>query len=354
MKSLTRSLCFAFCLALTASVAYAQNGSLKVTSFPDGATVIVDGVATGRVTPTSINLPVGDHAVSIAAGAGWSPETRIVTIRTGLNELSVTLLPILVAGPQGPPGIQGPTGATGATGATGNTGATGETGPQGPPGPQGPKGDTGAPGEATPAPGVVGAWLGLARPCPATGDDAGHAAFCQAVCGTCQSTPGTMPPELVLMSTIHADGNITASDSGAIAVFHSPSLGEWTADPDPAEPQFAGKTRYQATFVWLQGNGGTPGQFIGLARPRLVTFWDPANPDNMIGYIQPHFFPIVGPGGLVDVLTSGLRGGLDVTNHFPALDPLAPLPAGCTPFQSGGNCFGTFHFTLHRIKSDVP
>ena len=28
--------------------------------------------------------------------------------------------------------------------------------------------------------GAVGTWFGIARPCPATGDDAGHAAFCQA------------------------------------------------------------------------------------------------------------------------------------------------------------------------------
>jgi hypothetical protein len=173
------------------------------------------------------------------------------------------------------------------------------------------------------------------------------------VCASCASTPGTLPPEFVLMSTIHADGNIAASDSSAIAVFHSPSQGEWAADPDPTRVQFAGKTRYQATFVWLQGNGATPGNFIGLARQRLVAFWDPGNPDNMIGYVQPHFFPIVGSGGMVDVLPSSSRGALDVTNHYPVLDPLALLPPGCTPFQDGGNCFGTFHFTLHRIKSDV-
>ena len=84
-----------------------------------------------------------------------------------------------------------------------------------------------------------------------------------------------------------------------------------------------------------------------------MTYWDPENPDNMIGYIQPHFYPIVGAGGLINVLTSGFKGTLDVTNHYPALDPLAPLPQGCTAFQDGGNCFGTFHFTLHRIKADV-
>jgi hypothetical protein len=108
MHSLTRPIFFlACCLALIASSAFAQNGSLKVSSFPDGAAVTVDGVATGKVTPTSINLAVGDHAISIAAGGGWSSETRIVTITTGVSQLSVTLLPITSAGPQGPPGIPG-------------------------------------------------------------------------------------------------------------------------------------------------------------------------------------------------------------------------------------------------------
>ncbi len=211
-----------------------------------------------------------------------------------------------------------------------------------------------APGHQSTDPSAVGTWFGIARPCPATGDDADHAAFCQAICGLCPSTPGTLPPELPMIPTIHGDGTVTVNDSGSIAVFHTTAQGAWAADPDPSQPQLAGQTRYQASFMWLQGDGGDPGQFIGVARPRFVTYWNPDNPDNMIGYIQPHFFPIVGPGGLVDVLTSGLKGSLNVTNHYPVIDPLAQLPAGCTPFQNGGNCFGTFHFTIHRVKSNVP
>jgi hypothetical protein len=211
-----------------------------------------------------------------------------------------------------------------------------------------------APGHQSTDPSAVGTWFGIARPCPATGDDAGHAAFCQAICSNCPSTPGTLPPEVPMMPTVHADGTVTVNDAGSIAVFHTTAQGAWAADPDPSQPQFAGKTRYQASFIWLQGNGGQPGQFIGVARPRFVTYWDPENPDNMIGYIQPHFFPITGPTGLVDVLTSGFKGSLDVTNHYPVIDPLAQLPEGCTPFQDGGNCFGTFHFTIHRVKANVP
>jgi hypothetical protein len=212
-----------------------------------------------------------------------------------------------------------------------------------------------APGhQSTDQPSAIGTWFGVARACPATGDDAGHAAFCQAICGACASTPGTLPPELPMMPTIHGDGTVTVNDAGSIAVFHTTAQGAWAADPDPSQPQLPGKERLQASFIWLQGDGGQPGQFIGVARPRFVTYWDPTNPDNMIGYIQPHFYPIVGAGGLVDVLTSGLKGNLDVTNHYPTLDPLAQLPQGCTPFQDGGNCFGTFHFTIHRVKANVP
>lgn len=101
---------------------YAQtgSGSLKVTSFPSGANVSVDGVNTGKVTPMSISLPLGDHIVVVSIpSTDWRPDTRIVTIISGNNDLSVTLLPNLATGPQGPKG---------------DTGAQGPQGPQGPPG----------------------------------------------------------------------------------------------------------------------------------------------------------------------------------------------------------------------------
>ena len=211
-----------------------------------------------------------------------------------------------------------------------------------------------APGHQSTGPSAVGTWFGVARPCPATGDDAGHAAFCQAICGSCESTPGTLPAEVPMMPTIHADGTVTVNDAASIPVFHTTAQGAWAADPDPSQPQFPGWTRYQASFIWLQGDGGQPARFIGVARPRFVTYFDPTNPDNMFGYIQPHFFPIVASSGLVDVLPSGFKGSLDVTNHYPTLDFLARLPPGCTAIQNGGSCFGTFHFTIHRVKANVP
>lgn len=159
------------------SPVFAQSGALKVTSFPSGAQVWVDGGSTGKVTPMSISLFVGSHTVTVQIPAsGWNPETRTVNVVPGTTELSVVLLPAASAGPPGPPGIpgppgpkgdtgpqgiqgiQGPQGDPGAQGLPGLPGLQGEPGPKGDTGPQGiqgiqgpqgdpgPKGDPGAPG----------------------------------------------------------------------------------------------------------------------------------------------------------------------------------------------------------------
>ena len=71
-------------LAAMAAPAAAQSGALKVTSFPSGALVTVDGVSTGKVTPMNVSLPVGDHTVTGSlAGTGWNADRRTVT---GLSE----------------------------------------------------------------------------------------------------------------------------------------------------------------------------------------------------------------------------------------------------------------------------
>lgn len=117
------------CLLGVSAHAQTGNGSLKVTSFPSGARVVVDGVDTGKVTPMSVSLAVGDHIVVVSIpNSGWNPDTRTVTIISGNNDLSVTLLPTITTGPQGPKGDPGP------------------QGPQGPQGAQGPKGDPGSSG----------------------------------------------------------------------------------------------------------------------------------------------------------------------------------------------------------------
>lgn len=186
--------------------AYAQNGSLKVSSFPSGAAVVVDGVDTGKVTPANIALPVGDHSITVAAGDGWTPDTRIVSITLGNNELTVTLLPALTAGPQGPQGLPGPQGVPGPPGATGVTGATGAQGPPGPqgePGPpgaqgiQGPKGDQGDPGPQGPA-GIQGPKGDQGDPGPAGATGATGASGPQGPAGPPgpAGTGGPPPPPL--------------------------------------------------------------------------------------------------------------------------------------------------------------
>ena len=149
------------------AAAQEKHGKLKVTSFPSGANVSLDGKDTGKVTPMSTEVSVGWHKVKVSIPtAGWNTDLRDVEVTAGSNDLSVTLLPIVSVGPMGPPGPagpvgpmgpqgpvgpQGPKGATGATGAAGPAGPVGATGPQGPAGPQGPKGDTGATGAAGPS-----------------------------------------------------------------------------------------------------------------------------------------------------------------------------------------------------------
>lgn len=137
----------AVAVAMLCSAAHAQNGALKVTSFPSGASVSIDGADTGKTTPMSVSLSVGDHNVVVSIpNSGWNPDTRTVTIASGNNDLSVTLLPMLTVGPQGPVGPAGPQGPKGDTGATGPQGFKGDTGDKGDIGPAGPQGIQGPPG----------------------------------------------------------------------------------------------------------------------------------------------------------------------------------------------------------------
>jgi len=135
----------AITLAMWCSSAQAQSGALKVTSFPSGAAVKIDGVDTGKTTPMSTSLSIGDHNVVVSiSNSGWNPDTRTVTIVSGNNDLSVTLLPMLTIGPPGPQGPAGPQGIKGDTGTTGPDGAQGPKGDKGDTGAQGPPGATDA------------------------------------------------------------------------------------------------------------------------------------------------------------------------------------------------------------------
>jgi len=143
-----------------------QNAELKVTSFPSGAHVSIDGAETWKLTPMRTDLRIGKHQVRVfVPNSGWNSETRTVEIVSGPNELDVTLLPILTAGlpgapgpvgpqglpgPAGPQGPAGPVGPAGAPGAQGAAGPIGQQGPAGPVGAQGPAGPTGPQGPAGP------------------------------------------------------------------------------------------------------------------------------------------------------------------------------------------------------------
>ncbi|MBL8292454.1 MAG: PEGA domain-containing protein [Bryobacterales bacterium] len=118
-----------------ASLSHAASGILKVSSFPSGAEVLVDGSSTGKTTPMNVSVETGTHTVTVRiSGGSWQADTRTITIVEGNNDLSVTLLPVLTQGPQGPAGPAGPPGPAGSQGPQGAQGATGPQGPQGLPG----------------------------------------------------------------------------------------------------------------------------------------------------------------------------------------------------------------------------
>jgi hypothetical protein len=151
-NAMKKLLCAA-ALILGMNAASAAAANLKVSSFPSGAQVVVDGVDTNKITPMSVSVTEGDHSVTVQiASPGWAPQTRTVTIASGNNDLSVTLLPLVSAGPpgaQGATGPQGPKGDTGATGAQGSPGVKGDTGPTGMKGDSGPIGPEGPAGPRT-------------------------------------------------------------------------------------------------------------------------------------------------------------------------------------------------------------
>jgi hypothetical protein len=199
-----------------------------------------------------------------------------------------------------------------------------------------------------PPPAVVGSWFGIARPCPANSvtDSPDHAAFCTVVCGSCPNA-GVLPPELPVTLTLNDDGTMSENDGGQIGLFHTPGQGQWTVSAGDGLPDRTGTARFKGTTLWL---GQTPPSFglLGNAvRTRIVTYADPLDPDRMLGFIQPYFFPIA-TGGLVVVNAPDPLDPLD-GNHTPTIDPLVSLPAGCDLTRG---CLGTYHFVIRRIREE--
>jgi hypothetical protein len=198
------------------------------------------------------------------------------------------------------------------------------------------------------APNPIGAWFGIARPCPANAqtDSPTHADFCKAVCDLCPNA-GILPPEVPMMPTLLADGTVLADDAGEISLYHTTAHGKWMVSEKDGLPDLPGTTRYRATFFWLGQNGPT-GILGNGVRPRFVTYFDPSDPDRMIGYIQPYFFPIAAQNGTVIVNPYNPLDPL-AGNHIPTIDPLvSPLPDGC---QLDKGCLGTYHFVIRRVKA---
>ena len=194
------------------------------------------------------------------------------------------------------------------------------------------------------APNPIGAWFGIARPCPASSTDSlEHAQFCSAVCGSCPSLPGILPPEVPMMPTLLADGTVLANDAGELGLAHTTAHGKWSVSENDGLVNRPGTQRFKATFVWL-GQTGPTGRLDNMVRPRFVTYFDPRDPDRMIGYIQPYFFPVAA-GGIVMVRQND--GGF-AGDHLPLIDPLVDLPEGC---QTALGCLATYHFVIRRVKA---
>jgi len=203
----------------------------------------------------------------------------------------------------------------------------------------------------------VGAWFGIARPCPPPAGDTSpvHADFCAAVCGACASLPGALPPEIPFMSSLLADGTVLADDAGELGLYHTTAHGKWIASANDGLPDRAGTQRVKATFLWLGQFGPPPtNRLDNSVRMRLVTYFDSTDPDRMLGFVQPFLFSFTPPGfatgGIVNVVPSSPTDNL-ASNHIPLFDPLAPLPAGCILPPAGG-CLGTYHFVIRRIKAE--
>ena len=182
---------------------------------------------------------------------------------------------------------------------------------------------------ASTKPDPIGAWFGIARPCPAspTTDSSLHADFCSQVCQLCPNA-GVLPPEVPMMPTLLADGTVLADDAGEIGLYHTTAHGKWTTSQNDGLVDLPGTQRFKATFFWLGQTLPASGLLGNGVRPRFVTYFDPKNPDVMIGYIQPYSFPIAAGGAVVVNTPNPLD--LLAGNHTPTIDPLvSPLPAGC-------------------------
>ena len=157
-----------------------------------------------------------------------------------------------------------------------------------------------------------------------------------------------------MMPTLLADGTVLADDAAELGIYHTTAHGQWAASENDGLPSRPGTQRLKATFFWLGQNFLGSNKLDNAVRPRFVTYFNPQDPDQMIGYIQPHFFTPYPPGfttgGIINVVPATPSSNF-ASNHIPVADPLPPLPPGCT-VPPAGNCLGTYHFVIRRIKAE--
>ena len=163
-RAMIRALLGLGVLLVLASGARAQDDghSVAIDSFPPGASVSVDGIDTGKVTPMELRgVAPGSHKITVSApGYSTTAQTAIVLDKNPVTgaardtHLNFVLLPPMVQGPQGVPGppgqttyvpIPGPPGQNGKDGLS-IVGPAGKDGSPGPAGIQGPPGSQGLPG----------------------------------------------------------------------------------------------------------------------------------------------------------------------------------------------------------------
>ena len=156
------------------------------------------------------------------------------------------------------------------------------------------------------------------------------------------------------MATLLDDGTMLSDDAGQLSLYHTTAHGKWTESENDGLPNRPGTQRIKGSFLWLGQNFQGSNKLDNAVRPRFVTYFDPKDPDRMIGFIQPYFFSPVSPGfatnGIVNVAPASPTDNF-ASNHIPVFDPLAPLPAGCLLPPAGG-CLGTYHFVIRRIKAE--
>ncbi len=262
-----------------------DRGELKVTSFPSGAHVSIDGEDTSKVTPMRTDLLVGRHQVRVfVPDSGWNSDTSTVQIVSGTNDLDVTLLPILTVGPQGPvglPGAPGPAGPRGPQGLTGNPGPQGPAGPVGIPGPQGPAGSTGPAGAAGPAgtQGIAGP-TGIAGPQgiagPAGPAGAAGPAGTQGPTGP-QGPAGTAPTGDYVLGAPGAVANSVANPTAYYGLDAQP------ATPGSLDDEFNGTSLDGSRWIWFNQGGATAS--VGNS---LLTLQDSPDPGNDFRGIYQH------------------------------------------------------------------